>query len=232
MQEAPTVFLEQFMGEIRPATAMTAEQFRVLHARLEQLRKTRDQKVFCITSAVQGEGKTFTAVNLALTMAKDFGKKTLLMDLDCKKAIAQKLQGNGKWGGTGWVEVALGHAGLQEALVPLISNLLFLLPVGKINRSLSNPITTKGFCDLVQDGRKQFDYIVMDAPPVLSLADVQLLEDLVDGIILVVRAGATKRDAVLKAHSSLRREKILGLVLNDVKKDPMNYYYSNYYSSS
>ena len=224
-EELQTVILEQFMGEIRPVSAVTAEQFRVLHARLEQARKTRDQKIFLITSAVKGEGKTFTAANLALVMAENFGKKTLLMGLDCKKAVHQDLQeGYDQWGRTGWVDVLLNQVSLQEVLVPLISDRLFLLPIGKVNRPSSNLITSLGSSGLLQDLRRQFDYVVMDAPPVLSLADVKLLEDLVDGIILVVRAGRTTRDMVLKAYSSLRREKVLGLVLNDVKSDPKYYY--------
>jgi Mrp family chromosome partitioning ATPase len=110
-------------------------------------------------------------------------------------------------------------------LVPLTAEKLFLLPTGKVSVPSSSLIALLNSSNLLQELRRQFDYIVMDAPPILPLADMRLIEGLVDGIILVVRSEETNRELGLKASSSVPQDKILGFVLNGVKRDFEHYYY-------
>jgi capsular exopolysaccharide synthesis family protein len=228
VQKAPPVQLNYMVSACAQASVM-AEQFRVLQARLEQVQRTKGFKLICVTSAVKGEGKTFTAVNLAITMARDFAKKTLLMDMDCKSPMLQRLAGREDQADLGWADVIMRKCELQETLIPFHTEKLFLLLAGKVNHPSSSLITSPGFYGLLQDLRREFDYIVVDAPPILPLADLRLLEDLVDGIILVIRAEATTRDVAVKALTSLQRDKVLGVVLNDRRRDSKHYhdYYDN-----
>jgi len=228
MRWTPKTLLEQYMLSVQDSHSLTAEQFRVLHARLEQLQKVQDCKVFCITSALKEEGKTFTAVNLAVTMARDFGKRVLLMDVDCKKTTTLKLTGREDQEHVGWADVVLKKSSLPEVLTPFIHEKLFLLPVGQADCPSSSLIASLRSSGLLKELKKEFDYIVIDAPPILPLVDMRLLEDLVDGIIMVVRAEKTTKDIVLKASASLRRDKIMGLVLNDIKRGLKHYYYYPY----
>ncbi len=223
-QKVPPALLQYMVG-IQDPSSVTVEQFRILHTWLEQAHKVKGWKVFCVTSAVKGEGKTFTAVNLAMTIARDFGKKTLLMDMDCNGTMLQKLVDRDDQVHPGWANVVQQKGSLYEALISFNSDKLFLLPIGKVSGPSSSLITLLESSHLLGDLRKEFDYILMDAPPVLPLADMRLLENIVDGIILVVRSEETTRDLEIKASSSVVRGKILGYVLNGVKRDFSHHYY-------
>jgi capsular exopolysaccharide synthesis family protein len=224
VQKASPALLQYMVGIQDPSSA-TVEQFRILHTCLEQAHKAKGWKVFCVTSAVKGEGKTFTTMNLAMTIARDFGKKALLMDMDCKGTILQKLVDRDDQVHPGWANVVQQKSSLHEALVSFNSDKLTLLPIGKVNAPSSNLIALLESSPLLEELRAEYDYILMDAPPVLPLADMRLLENLADGIVLVVRSEETTRDLELKASASLSREKIVGLVFNGVKRPSKPYYY-------
>lgn len=226
MESASITILEQYVGSRWNLSPEVLEQFRLLYARLERIHKAERRKIFSLTSAVKGEGKTFVAVHLAMTIAMEFGKKTLLMDLDCKKSAMRKLEGKENDQHVGWVDIIQKKADIHEALIPLSTDRFFLLPVGRVNRfSSSSLITSLGTSNLLRHLREQFDYIITDAPPILPLADVKFLEDLVDGVVLVVRAGETTKDMAAKALKNLGREKVIGLVLNDTRHQSKQYYY-------
>jgi capsular exopolysaccharide synthesis family protein len=225
MDRSPAILFGQYRLGTQNLSLLGTEQFRVLHAALERWEKNgKDCKVFCITSAVPGEGKTFTAINLALVMARDFGKKTLLMDVDCNGATLSRLAERGEQPGAGWAELVTHKVELAEALIPCMDDKLSLLKTGKVDQSPSGLIAMLGSSSLLEDLQKDYDYIVMDAPPVLPVADMRFIEELVDGTIVVVRADQTSRDQVVKACSSLQQDKILGGVLNDVKWDFIRHY--------
>jgi capsular exopolysaccharide synthesis family protein len=175
---------------------------------------------------VKGEGKTFTAVNLALTMARDFSKRVVLMDVDCRKSVVLRLTGQDEHDNPGWSDVVSRKSALKEILVSFGHEKLFLLPLGRSYSPSSNLITHLGTSELLKELRSEFDYVVLDAPPILPVADMRLLEDLVDGIIMVTRAEITTTDVIKKAINSLKKEKIIGFVLNDVKQMSKHY---NYY---
>lgn len=227
LQNKPLPTFPQYLLNVLDPTSVLAEQFRILYARLEQVHRSKGSKVFCISSAVKGEGKTFTAVNLAMTLSRDYGKRTLLMDVDCKGMMLQKLAGLEGEEKRGWVDLIFNRDGWDQAVTPYSNDKLFLLLTGKVTHSSSSLIASLGSSGLLQELRKEFDYILMDAPPILPLADMSVLENLVDGILLVVRAEETNRTLEVKASSSLSREKIVGLVLNGVKRELSHYYYYN-----
>ena len=224
VQKVPPALLQYMVG-IQDPSSVTVEQFRILHTWLEKAHKAKSWKVFCVTSAVKGEGKTFTAVNLAMTMARDFGKRTLLMDMDCNGTMLQKLVDRDDQVHPGWANVVQQKGSLHEALISFNSDKLSLLPIGRVNVPSSGLIALLDSSHLLEKLRAEFDYILMDAPPVLPMADMRVLENMVDGIILVVRSEETTRDLEIKASSIVLRDKILGYVLNGVKRDFSHYYY-------
>jgi capsular exopolysaccharide synthesis family protein len=224
MNKFPVTLFEQYRLGTQNLSLLGTEQFRVLHASLERWERGKDCKVFCITSAVPGEGKTFTAVNLALVMARDFGKKTLLMDVDCNGATLSELAEQENLVGAGWADVVTHKVELAKAPIPCMHEKLFLLKTGMVDQSPSGLIAMLGSSNLLEDLRRDYDYIVMDAPPILPIADMRFIEELVDGMIVVVRADVTSRDQVVKACGSLEQDKIVGGVLNDVKLDFVQHY--------
>jgi hypothetical protein len=127
IQKASAISSQYMVGAQDP-TSITAEQFRILYTWLEEANRSKGWKVFCITSAIQGEGKTFTAVNLALTMARDFKKKTLLIDADSRSAMLQRMTGMEDRMRGGWTDVVLKQCDLKEAIAQYADDNLYLLP--------------------------------------------------------------------------------------------------------
>ena len=200
----------------REPRATVTEQYRVLFTKMCQVFKNEEHKLVAVSSAVKGEGKTITSLNLAAVMAKDFIQRTLLIEGDFKKPDLRSYIPIKK--GKGLVDVLLGKAELQECLIPaLFENLSFLPAGGKFENS-SRLLKMVKMKEILHQASKDFDFVIIDSPPVLSLADMNIFSGLVDGILLVVRAGKTPRDLVRKAIEGLPKEKILGIILNDIEQ--------------
>jgi capsular exopolysaccharide synthesis family protein len=203
--------------------SIITEQYRILYAKMHELHKEKSQKVFAISSSLQGEGKTVTALNLAVVIARDFDKKTLLLEGDFKApAISRYLKAELE---SGLVDLLLSKDDIQSTLIPFADTLipfaddnLSLLPAVKSVRNSSGLLSSQRMRDLLETLREQYDFILIDAPPILPLSDMQIFEEVVDGILMVVRAEKTPRDALSKAVYSLRTDKIAGIVLNDIRQ--------------
>ncbi|HHL40391.1 MAG TPA: polysaccharide biosynthesis tyrosine autokinase [Deltaproteobacteria bacterium] len=205
------------------ADPVAAEQYRVLYTKLEQVGLKKSCKVFAVTSALKGEGKTTTAFNLSYIMGREFRKKTLLVECDFKHpAFAPYLDAVPAFG---LPDVLSGEAELGETILRVAHTDLYVLPA---LRSVKNSISLLGSREMalaVNSFRREFDYIIVDAPPVLSLADMNVLSKVVDAMILVVRAGKTPRDMVNKAIASLQESDIAGIVLNGAETTLKKYGY-------
>jgi capsular exopolysaccharide synthesis family protein len=209
--------------------SIVTEQYRILYTKIENLRKERAQQIFAISSALPEEGKTITALNLAIVMARDFGRQTLLLEGDFRRPalssyLAMEVQG-------GLVDMlrngANGSATLPLAAIPSLpfaDEHLAVLPAAKGVRNSSSLLSSQRMQDLLKLFKEQYDIILIDAPPVLSLSDMNIFQKVVDGIILVVRAESTRRDDVVKAVEALGKEKLVGFVLNDVRHPLPRYY--------
>jgi polysaccharide biosynthesis transport protein len=197
-----------------PASPLT-EQYRILYSRIHQSNKQQSNKVFAVSSAVQDEGKTLTALNLAVVMARDFGKRTLLIEGDCKHpSILTYL---GKQYSIDLVDVLSHKKDVHLAMVHFAHDNLWILPVTKYVQNSSGFLSSPAMADLIKMLRERYDYVLVDSPPILPLSDMNMFAEMVDGIILVVRAERTPRDAVLQAIHSLATDKLTGIVLNDVR---------------
>jgi non-specific protein-tyrosine kinase len=201
-----------FVAATHPTSA-AAEQYRLLRTRLEGRERGRRTQLMLVTSPGPGDGKTTTSANLALTMAQDFNHNVVLVEADMRRPTLATLCGVGR--DRGLVDVLMGGAALEDVLVQLPEQNLFVLPAGPMTNRATELLGSSMMSRLVDTLRSRFSRIVVDSPPV-TLADTHVLARMADGILIVVRAGVTSRPALEHALEGVERERIAGLVLNDV----------------
>jgi capsular exopolysaccharide synthesis family protein len=204
--------------------SLGAEKFRFLGVRLRQLQHSRPLKKLLITSTIPEEGKSTVSANLATILARKQQPKILLLDGDLRRPSLSKQFGLGKLPGLSeWLH---GEPRPIEHIYRLEGPNLWFLPAG---RPPENPL------ELMQSGRlsrlmeqlaARFDWIIIDSPPVLPLADTSVWGRLADGILLVTREGTTKRRQLKAGLQALEESKVLGAVVNSsVSTDHTSYYY-------
>ena len=210
------------------------EQFRILYTKLSWLNdrrpynETKSYSVFAISSALKNEGKTITSLNLAIVAARDFGKKTLLIEADFKDPkIASYL---GLKADIGLADVLLNNFDIQSCTMTYGHDNLSILPVGLSMQNSSPVLSSTHIKSLISTLRERYDHIFIDCPPIIALPDMNLIERLVDGVVLVVRAERTPRNLLTMASRSLQGDKLLGLILNDVRQSSRQY--RQYYAGS
>jgi capsular exopolysaccharide synthesis family protein len=200
-----------------------AEKFRFLGVRLRQLQQTRPLKKLLITSTIPEEGKTTIAANLAAILARKQQPKVLLLEGDLRRPSLSTQFGLGKIPGLSeWLQ---GESRPIQHIYRLEGSNLWLLPAG---RPPENPL------ELMQSGRLSalfdqlsawFDWIIIDSPPILPLADTSVWARLADGILLVTREGITKKRMLQQGLQALEQTKLLGAVVNSsANTDHTNYY--------
>ncbi len=190
------------------------DAYRVLRSQILQRTRESWNNTIMVTSALPGEGKTLTAINLAFTIAREFQHTVLLVDGDLRKQSIHKYLGCP--GEKGLIDYLADGVPVSELIVwPGVEKMTFISggqPYPESAEILGSPRMKELVSDL--KGRYPERYVIFDAPPVLAGADAQTLAPLLDLVILVVRAGKTSMDNVRKAIQFLPKEKILGLVLN------------------
>ena len=203
--------------------SLEAEQYRNLRAHLYLSSNGGVRQVFMVTSGVAGEGKSLTAVNLAIAMAQDLDRRVILVDADLRTPAVHKLLRHP------------AHPGLSEYLAegaPLESVVsscqvprLAVLCAGSPSHSPSELIGSSKMKNLIEELKKRFDYVIFDTCPILHVSDSRILGTLADAIILVVRASRTPRETVTEVLQRLDSAKVLGIVLNDVEPLSISYHY-------
>jgi len=191
-----------------------AERYRTLGVRLVSLAARRKLKTIVITSAVEGEGKTTVALNLAWVMAKRRERRVLLMDASAGHSSAARLLGVSP--AFGWLDPASEESSLNNSIVRIDPNGIYLAPPrsmasGEVESHTASTVVEK----LAGRFEDQFDLILIDAPALLESSDAQQLASIADGTVIVARAGRTHRDRVSDAINLIPEDRRLGLVLND-----------------
>ena len=213
----------------KTAGPLLVEQFRGLAATLLRIRGERPLKSVLVTSPAPGDGKSHVAVNLALTLSDSYKRRVLLVDADLRRPTLHQLFRipNAKGLGEALQEKADGKVGAVQ-----VSGTLTLLPAGHPEPNPLGGLSSGRMKHLVADAASEFDWVIIDSPPVGVLADAHLVSETVDGAILVVRAGVTSFPDVEAAAGTLGRERILGVVLNAVDTAEIRGegYYSRYYT--
>ncbi len=199
-----------------------AEQYRGLRTRIAQGENGRQYRALIVTSPGTGDGKTITALNLALTMAQEFHRRVLLVDADLRKGRLHQLLGLPA--SPGLSEVLAGEATLEDALVSIPAFHLTVLPAGGPTGLPVEMLGSSEMRRVLDLLRTQYDRIVLDTPPAVSVADVGVLAPMADGVLMVVRAGRTSRPDIDRALREVHSAPVLGLVLNDVEDAAPAYY--------
>lgn len=208
---------------------VSREQYRRLATSLHAAQVSTGLKVIAISSALASEGKSLTASNLALTLSEAYKRSVLLVDGDLRRpSIGQVF---GLSAGSGLSDAVLSQTDAELDLRRVTPHLSVLL-AGQTTVDPVAVLASSRMRQLVDEAREMFDWIVIDTPPVGLLSDANLVADLADGCLLVVKAEATPFDVVERAVSTLGRERILGVVLNQASSaGPDNKYHGYYYTS-
>ncbi len=205
-----------------------SEEFRSLRTRLNHLQRDQPLHTLVVTSASPGEGKSFTACNLAMCEAQLSGKKILLADFDFRRPSIDKIFGiTGKPGITDFLT---GKAGIEDLISRVDGTNLYIITAGA---SVPNPLellNLRQCAALIEALRDHFDWVILDSPPLLFAADGNLLSTMADGTILVVRIGATTYDSVTRALQSLCENNVLGIVVNGANRAELYSKYAYYHS--
>jgi succinoglycan biosynthesis transport protein ExoP len=206
--------------------SMVSEQFRVAATRLTLMTSEQKSTVVLVTSALVGEGKTSTAVNLSYILAQELDRKTLLIDCDLKRPMVHAYMNARPT--PGLVDYLLAEQPLEACIHQIEDLPLWILPTGASGKGVVELSKIKQLSKVVHELRPRFDYIIIDAPPILPLADLNVLSSLGDLMILVIRAGRTGRDVVGQAYKSLRTRCPAGIVLTGVDSISTPYYMYDY----
>jgi protein-tyrosine kinase len=205
--------------------ATSREQYRRLAATLHHAQTATGLKVIMIASAAPAEGKTLTAANLALTFSESYRRNVLLIDADLRRPAMHRIFGTDNASG-----LTEGLMAPTERRLPVwaITERLALLQAGRPNSDPMAGLTSDRMRRLIAEARESFDWIVIDSPPIGLLTDANLLAAMVDGVVIVVKAGGTSYELVNRAIEAVGRSRILGIVLNRAEVASYRYGYDYY----
>jgi capsular exopolysaccharide synthesis family protein len=212
------------LGSFAPRT----EAFRLLRTNLQFLDLDDQPRCLVISSAVPGEGKTMTSTNLAIALAQT-GRRTLLIDADLRRPrVAGQL---GLDAAVGLTTILVGKTETQDAIQVHEPSGLHFLASGAKPPNPTEILQSRVTQDLVKSLRDEYDMVIVDAPPLLPVADASVLATLADGVILVVKHGKTTRDQLGEAIARLNQVggRLFGVVVNMIPRRSTNSYYYYYY---
>lgn len=211
-----------------PRSAL-AESFRGLRSNLNYLLREKSEKIILITSTISGEGKTFCAVNLSTILAMS-GKKTLLASFDLRKPKLHRYFDLPNT--TGISTFMINQATLDEIIMATNISNLYLMPSGPVPPNPAELLETEKMRELTTTIKDQFDYIIIDSPPIAIVADAIILSEYADATLYIARYNYSTKDVVDLADELADRQQLkrVYLLINDVKV-PGYYGYSSYYAS-
>lgn len=210
---------------LRAPRSIASEAFRTIRTGILLSSADHPPKVILVTSGKKSEGKTTLATNLSATLAQS-ANRTIIIDADLRRPALHRSFGiESKT--SGLVDYLTGQKSLDQVIRMTPVDGLFVIPAGPIPPNPSELLGSKKMADLIEELRQEFDYVIIDTPPVLPVTDAVLLSRAVDGVVLVVRGQETQKQVAKEAASRLQQAgaRILGVVLNDVDFRSGDYYY-------
>ncbi len=228
--DASTLTIEPHMAALTGDDVLSSERYRTLAVRLLNLAARRKLKTIVVTSAREGEGKSTVATNLAWVMSKPSERRVLLIDADLRYPSVARLLGIRS--GSGWLDMLAGTERFEDTAVRLDPNGLYVMTPNSVGDSSTKAKSDKsevglpGIADALSSSRveemlteleQHFDFIIIDTPPILDFADAQRLASIVDGTVLVTRAGNTHHSNVTDALKLVPKERRVGVVLNEAQ---------------
>ncbi len=227
-QEQASGFMSQRRQVLNDNTQFAIkEAYKSLRTNINFSLLGKDCKKFCITSGNTGEGKSITMLNLAISIAQT-GKKVLLIDADMRRpALARLLLEQAT---PGLSELLIGEAKLEDAVHKNVYPNLDVLLSGEVPPNPSELLSSERMQQLIQESEKDYDYILVDVPPVGLVTDACIVANLLDGVVLLAWQNRSQRDVLAKAVKSLNLAgaNILGYVLNGMVPQSKRYYKYHY----
>jgi len=224
----PSPTPEQRLISITHPNSPGAETFRVLSTKLAHMQRKRPLRKLLITSAVGDEGKSVVSVNLAFTLARRAGERTLLIEADLRRPTASALLSSSQLRGiTEWHEHQLA---LQDAFYQVEGMPLWLLSAGKGIEEPLPLLESDAFAQMLNAVSEGFDWVLLDSTPMLPMADATSLSRLCDGVLVVAREGHTRKRTLMRALASIDKSKQLGFIFNEASTVQVGYerYYGGY----
>ena len=198
-------------------SSMVTEQFRRLRTLIIKPGVVNTPKIIMVASAVSGEGKSLVSVNLASIIAAELNSYALLVDCDLRNPSLTR------WFGLqekkGLSDYLTGKAEMQDLLLKTSIDKLSILSGGSIQDNPVELVGSNKMKTLIQDLKSRYEdrYIIIDSSPILATTEPSVLNEMVDGIILVIKSGDTPRETIQQAVKLLNKNKILGVVLNNMQ---------------
>lgn len=205
-----------------------AEQFRTLRSRLYQLRGNQPLRTILVTSSIPGEGKTFVSSNLAQAIVRQPDRRALIIDADLRRPRLHLPFGAPQ--APGLTDYLRGEADEFAVIQNGHESNLCFIPGGNEVTNPSELLSNGRLKALLDRVTPVFDWVILDSPPCLPVADASVLGDMCDGVLLVVRSGSTPSELAKKAVQELQGKSIVGVVLNAVERGHLydSYYYDSY----
>jgi capsular exopolysaccharide synthesis family protein len=200
-----------------------AEAFRFLGVRLRHMRRDRMLKKVLITSTIPQEGKSLVSANLACTLSLRTPQRTLLLEGDFRRPSLTQLFGlQGRPGMCEWLRE---ECDLASCMYQLANPRMWILPAGSSSGNYLELLQSGRVSRLMEEVEEAFDWVIVDSPPILPLADTSIWSRLVDGILLVTRQGKTEKRQLQKGLDAIESQKLIGAVLNSSSSPAHDYYY-------
>jgi protein-tyrosine kinase len=221
--------VENHLVSILDLASFGAEQYRALCHLLEQRRASTGLSVLAVSSPAAGDGKTTTAINLAGALAQTSENRVLLVDLDLRKPSLSTYIGLKPSSARKGVTDIVGDPDLHfEQVAYVVSQIqLTILPSGRTSSSPYDDLKSVRLSEMLEMARENYNYIILDTPPLIPFPDCRLIEKLVDGFLVIVKADKTPRKLVEEALQVIDQQKLVGVVFNG--DDHPVFGYSSYY---
>lgn len=228
-EEKITGKVEPMIVTLNEPNSIMAEQYRSLQTQIIHATNSSSCNTFLVSSAVRGEGKTVTALNLAVVMAQDLEKDILLVDCDLRKPSIHSLLGLELE--CGLVDYLTNGVEFNELLIKTPVDRLAFISAGK--EIPSNPtklLISHRMDEFIKQTRSMYSYVIFDTPPIIPVTDASILGTKVDGVIFVIQDANAPRQLISKGLSLFEKANIMGLVLNNVQHIISGYpsYYKYY----
>lgn len=214
---------ESHLVSLPDSESPASEAFHLLGVRLRHLRRQRPLKKVLITSTIPQEGKSVVAANLACTLALRTQQKVLLLEGDVRRPTQSKIFGlANKPGICEWLK---GERSLVKCMYRLEGPGIWIFPAGRVIGNSLELLQSGGATPMMEQLMNWFDWVVIDSPPILPLADTSVWTNMADGILLVTRQGITQKRQLKRGLEALGTQKLIGAVLNSAKNVAHTDYY-------
>ncbi|MDD5218219.1 MAG: CpsD/CapB family tyrosine-protein kinase [Candidatus Omnitrophica bacterium] len=212
-------------------TSVITEQYRSLRTNLKTRLAEEQAKVILVSSSINGEGKTITAINLAYSFAEASGCRIALVDADLRRGRVASYLSLGKDlpGLSDYLKDP--ETTVKEVMVRNSLENLFVIPRGNVLQHPAELVSSEKFRNLIGELKKHFDYVIVDAPPIMSVSDAAIFGRECDGLVMVIQSGRTPKTVIAHAHELFKQAglRMFGYVLTNVEFHSADYRYYRYY---